>query len=91
MDRFGGAEPVCPAPRTRQVTNEGSSTMSGTGSPHADWRCHLGRHHYVTKEDDNPEMRGQSYLECIRCGKKHDPPEYGPMPGTALGAGGAGG
>ena len=61
--------------------------MTDATESHADWRCHLGRHHYVTKLDDNPEVRGQSYLECVRCGKKHDPPSYGPMPETALGGG----
>jgi hypothetical protein len=61
--------------------------MTGTAPVHADWRCHLGRHHYVTKVDDNPEMRGQTYLECVRCGKKNDPPSYGPPPQTALGGG----
>lgn len=64
--------------------------MTEAAGAHADWRCHLGRHHYVAKLDDNPEMRGQSYLECIRCGKKHDPPSYGPMPPGSLAAGGMG-
>lgn len=65
--------------------------MSQAALPHADIRCHLGRHHYVTKRDDNPETRGQAYLECTRCGKKDDPPSYGPMSGTALGGGIVGG
>ncbi|HEY5113892.1 MAG TPA: hypothetical protein VIJ00_00055 [Nakamurella sp.] len=55
------------------------------------WRCHLGRHHYAVKQDDNPEVRGQQYLECSRCGKKKDPPRYGPMPPSVLGPGVAGG
>jgi len=42
-------------------------------------RCHLGRHHYQVMQDDNPEMRGQSYLECTRCGKKKDPATYKPL------------
>lgn len=61
--------------------------MSQSAPPHADWRCHVGHHHYVTRLDDNPEVRGQAYLECTRCGKKNDPPTYGPMPPTALGNG----
>ena len=56
-----------------------------------EWRCRLGRHHYVGVQDDNPEMRGQAYLKCTRCGKPKDPPKYGPMPPTVLGAGGGGG
>jgi hypothetical protein len=54
-----------------------------------DWRCAMGRHHYVGVHDDNPEMRGRGYLRCTRCGKPKDPPTYGVMPPTALGAGGA--
>jgi hypothetical protein len=54
---------------------------------HADWRCHLGHHHYLAQPDDNPEMRGQAYLECTRCGKKKDLPSYGVMPPGAVGGG----
>ena len=61
--------------------------VSETAQEHADWRCHLGHHHYLVQQDDNPEMRGQSYLECSRCGKKKDPPSYGPMSPGALGGG----
>jgi hypothetical protein len=53
-----------------------------------DWRCRVGRHRYVVRQDDNPEMRGRHYLRCTRCGKPKDPPSYGAMPPTALGAGG---
>ena len=53
-----------------------------------DWRCRMGRHHYVGVQDDNPEMRGRGYLRCTRCGKPKDPPTYGVMSPTALGAGG---
>lgn len=61
--------------------------MTTSGQVHLDWRCHLGRHHFVSKADDNPEMRGGSYLECTRCARKKDPNTYGPMPPTALGSG----
>jgi len=54
-----------------------------------DWRCRIGRHHYVGVQDDNPEMRGQGYLQCTRCGKPKDPPRYGAMPPNVLGAGGS--
>ena len=60
-----------------------SEVMEHTG----DWRCHFGRHHFLAVVDDNPEVRGQSYLECSRCGKKKDPPSYGPMPPSTLGPG----
>jgi len=33
----------------------------------------------VVMQDDNPEMRGQSYLECTRCGKHNDPPSHEPL------------
>ena len=55
-----------------------------------DWRCHVGRHHYTGKQDDNPEMRGGGYLECTRCGKKKDLPSYGPMPPGAVAGGSMG-
>jgi hypothetical protein len=51
-----------------------------------DWRCRLGRHHYLSHADDNPEVRGQSVLECTRCGKHED----GPVAGKRLGPAAAG-
>ena len=48
--------------------------MTDTDHAKLDWRCHLGRHHYVRRFDDNPEVRGQSVLECTRCGKHEDGP-----------------
>jgi hypothetical protein len=51
-----------------------------------DWRCHLGRHHYVRKVDDNPDMHGQTYLECTRCGRHEDgPPARPPLGPRAAG------
>ena len=46
--------------------------------------CRLGRHHYLPVQDDNPEMRGRTYLRCERCGKPKDKNEYRPMPPTAV-------
>ena len=43
-----------------------------------DWRCKMGRHHYVQVTDDNPEMRGRSHQECSRCGHARDKNEYQP-------------
>jgi hypothetical protein len=61
-------------------------TVTFAGNDRMDWRCRIARHHYIAKQDDNPEMRGLIYLECSRCGKPKDPPEYGPMPpGNAWG------
>jgi len=55
--------------------------MPDTDHAKMDWRCHLGRHHYVRELDDNPEVRGQSVLVCTRCGKHEDgPPAPGPGP-----------
>lgn len=45
-----------------------------------DWRCKLGRHHYVEVPDDNPEMRGHAHQECTRCGHVKDVNEY--LPGN---------
>ena len=53
-----------------------------------DWRCRLGRHRYVVRQDDNPEMRGRGYLQCVRCGKPKDPPEYGPPSAPTIGLAG---
>lgn len=36
------------------------------------WRCRVGLHHYVRKLDDNPEVRGQSVLECTLCRRHED-------------------
>lgn len=62
----------------RYALKERSVTL--TEKPEKDWRCRIGRHHYIAKQDDNPEMRHIIYLECTRCGKPKDPPEYGPVP-----------
>lgn len=51
-----------------------------------DWRCRLGRHLYLSHPDDNPEVRGQSVLECTRCGRHED----GPGPVKRLGPAAAG-
>jgi len=56
--------------------------MTITETRNIDWRCHLGRHHYVRKLDDNPEMQGETYQECTRCGRheygRQDVPPLGP-------------
>jgi hypothetical protein len=89
--------------RLSQVTQSGSLLMGSIslrnaltdrdlpelGTARVDWRCRMGRHRFVMLQDDNPEMRGRHYLRCTRCGKPKDPPSYGVMPPTALGAGGA--
>jgi len=67
--------------------------MTAPKELHADWHCRMGRHHYEVVVDDNPEMRGQSYLECARCGKKKDPNSYEPLSqrgsmGMGMGIGG---
>jgi hypothetical protein len=52
--------------------------MITTEPRRVDWRCHLGRHHYVRKVDDNPDVHGQTYLECTRCGRHEDGPPVKP-------------
>ena len=61
---------------------KGASVMKVTQDKalSSDRRCRLGRHHYRQVDDDNPEMRGGTYLRCERCGKAKDKNEYGPMP-----------
>ena len=58
-----------------------------TTSHHADWRCRVGRHHYDVVQDDNPEMRGGSHLECARCGHVKDVASYAPPPAGGLAGG----
>jgi len=38
-----------------------------------DWRCRIGRHSYVWRRDDNPEMYGRPYHQCVRCGVRFEP------------------
>lgn len=40
-----------------------------------DWRCRLGRHSYVGRREDNPELHGQPYQVCVRCGVRFEPTE----------------
>lgn len=54
--------------------------MTTSDQVHVDWRCHLGRHHFIGVPDDNPEMRGEFHLECTRCGKWKDIDGYGAVP-----------
>ena len=65
-----------------------SQELPVMGGARRDWRCRLGRHRYVGRESDNPEMRGVGHLQCVRCGERKDPPSYGVMPATAIGSGG---
>ena len=48
--------------------------MTDADTPKIDWRCQLGRHHYIRVVDDNPEVRGQTVLLCTGCGKHEDGP-----------------
>ena len=53
--------------------------MTNSVDAHADWRCHLGHHHYLVRQDDNPEMRGRTYERCARCDKPRDRREDGTL------------
>ena len=48
--------------------------MTATFPSGTSWICKAGRHHWIGVPDDNPEMRGQAYLQCTKCGKRKDPP-----------------
>ena len=50
--------------------------MTDTNSPTTGWLCRLGLHHYVRRVDDNPEVRGQTLLQCTRCGRPEDGPPW---------------
>ena len=43
--------------------------MTATIPSGTSWLCRTGRHHWIGVPDDNPEMRGQAYLQCTKCGK----------------------
>ena len=38
-------------------------------------RCRVGRHSYVGRLEDNPELHGQRYQICVRCGVRFEPAE----------------
>lgn len=58
-------------------------TNIDTHTSQTDWRCHFGLHHYVLKLDDNPEVRGQTVLQCTRCGRHEDGRPVVPTLGAA--------
>lgn len=57
---------------------------------HVYWKCRLGRHHYLLVNDDNPENRASTHLECTRCLKLKEIKEYVPTDGRYLAGGGIG-
>ncbi len=57
--------------------------MTDTNSLTTGWLCRLGLHHYVRRVDDNPEVRGQTLLQCTRCGRPEDGPPVVPTLGAA--------
>lgn len=65
--------------------------MTITAPRKVNWRCHLGRHRYVRKVDDNPDVHGQTYQECTRCGRREDGrPDWPPLGPRAAAIGFAG-
>ena len=44
-----------------------------TEHPGRDWRCRIGRHSYVWRRDDNPEISGRPYHQCVRCNERFEP------------------
>jgi hypothetical protein len=85
------------APRLRRILQDTSNTALEKAGK--DWRCHLGRHHWVRVQDDNPENLAASHLECVRCLKIREVPDSfqggaaafltGPGGGEGFGGGGA--
>ncbi len=43
-------------------------------APTKTWSCRLGRHHFRTVNQDNPENRQYQFRECISCGKMKEGP-----------------
>ena len=54
------------------------------------WKCRLGRHRYRVINDQNPENRASTHLECTRCLKFKEVTEYQPSDGKYLTGGGIG-
>jgi hypothetical protein len=50
--------------------------MTTTAPTNVYWKCRIGRHHYRTVNDDNPENRRSTHLECMRCLKFKEITEY---------------
>ena len=50
--------------------------MTTTAPTNVYWKCRIGRHHYRMVNDDNPENRRSTHLECMRCLKFKEIIEY---------------
>lgn len=75
-------------PRTRQIMNAASvlagaltlrSALKAGDSESVfatatSWSCRLGRHHFRSVNQDNPENRQYQYRECVTCGKLKEGP-----------------
>jgi hypothetical protein len=62
--------------------------VPAVAGPRKSLLCRIGRHRYVVRPGDNPELKGRGYLQCVRCGKQHDPPTYHANSGSGIGWGG---
>jgi len=58
----------------RRALEEESMSTEEKGS--TAWECRLGRHRYRLVNDENPENRRSSHLECVRCLKFKEIKEY---------------
>jgi hypothetical protein len=61
--------------------------MSAATKPGKSWMCALGRHHYVVRNDANPENQAGRHLECTKCAKVKDRNEYTKTRGDHLSGG----
>ena len=51
------------------------------------WKCRLGRHTWLVVNDDNPEQRRNTHLECKRCSKVKDQTQFEHTKATWLSSG----
>jgi len=51
------------------------------------WKCRLGRHTWLVVNDDNPEQRQNTHLECSRCSKVKDQTQFEHTKATWLSSG----
>ena len=61
--------PATPDTPARPPSDSGSVSAKATN-----WFCRLGRHHFRSVNQDNPENRQYQYRECVTCGKLKEGP-----------------
>src|SRR6478752_6414647 len=72
---------VSPDPTLKEIDMD-DSARSVTS-----WQCRLGRHTWLVVNDDNPEQRQNTHLECSRCSKIKEQTQFEHTKATWLSSG----